>query len=140
MMTAKSATRQRSRIHCGLIVLLLIALGLATRKFEWVPDFIGAHAGDALWAAMVYWGIALIFPKLTIRMLVITALAFSFGIEFSQLVQHPLLVKLRHTGLGALVLGHGFLGIDLVRYSVGISLAALLDTRLHDTGGAVERS
>ena len=52
------------------------------------------------------------------------------GIELSQLIQHPAMVSARSTKLGALVLGHGFLWIDLLRYAAGIALAAVLDVAI----------
>lgn len=120
-------TIHRSRILCGIVVALLIPLGLATRMQPWMPDFARIHAGDTLWAAMVYWGLAFVFPRASVRSLTLLALAFSFSIEVSQLSNSPVLVQARSTKLGALVLGHGFLWIDLLRYVVGIALAALMD-------------
>lgn len=126
----KPATDHRSRIQCGLIVILLIPLGLATRTFDWLPEFIRDHVGDALWAALIYWGIALVFPKLSIRTLVIGSLAFSFAIELSQLSSHPALLEARANRFGALVLGQGFLWVDLIRYTLGVATAACLDLLL----------
>jgi hypothetical protein len=120
----KSPTNHRTRLECALAIVLLIPLGLATRTFDWLPEFIREHAGDALWAALVYWGIAFINPRLSIRILVIAALAFSFTIELSQLSAHPMLVEARANRFGALVLGHGFLWMDLIRYTAGIAIAA----------------
>jgi hypothetical protein len=130
MTVTTPALIHRSRIQCGLIIILLIPLGLATRQLDWLPSFIRNHAGDALWAALVYWGIAFVFPRLPIRTLVISALAFSFLIEVSQLSSHPVLVQARANRIGALVLGHGFLWIDLIRYTAGVATAALVDLQM----------
>ncbi|MDB4662639.1 DUF2809 domain-containing protein [Verrucomicrobiales bacterium] len=108
----------------------LIPLGLATRSLDWLPEFIRVHAGDALWAGSIYWGIALVFPRLSIRALVIGSLVFSFAIELSQLSSHPALVAARANPFGALVLGHGFLWVDLIRYTLGVVLAACGDLLL----------
>ncbi len=52
---------------------------------------------------------------------------FSWMIEFSQLIQTPWLIEIRFTVLGALILGHGFLVIDLIRYTVGILCMVMID-------------
>ena len=109
---------------------MLIGLGLASRAVIGLPVFVRDHAGDALWAAMVYWGFAFLFPKQTIWQIATYAVAFSLCIELSQLSQHPFLQRLRGNRIGALVLGHGFLWLDLVRYIAGVALAMLLDVLL----------
>ncbi|MCB1099795.1 MAG: DUF2809 domain-containing protein [Verrucomicrobiae bacterium] len=121
------ARRDRSRIVCILLIGVIIPMGLATRSLPWLPEFVRSEAGDALWAAMVYWGFALVFPQMPVWAVAACAAAFSLGIELSQLSSHPLLVQARSTRLGALVLGHGFLWIDLLRYAVGVALAVVLD-------------
>lgn len=50
----------------------------------------------------------------------IVSLIFSWAIECSQIIQTPWLNEVRSTVLGALILGHGFLAMDLLRYAVGI--------------------
>ncbi|MDA0812046.1 MAG: DUF2809 domain-containing protein [Verrucomicrobia bacterium] len=122
--------RHRSRVICAAVIGVIIPLGLATRAVPWVPEFLRSEAGDALWAAMVYWGFALLSPRIPVWAVAACAAAFSCGIELSQLSSHPLLMQARSTRLGALVLGHGFLWIDLLRYATGIALAIVLDLAL----------
>ena len=62
--------------------------------------------------------------------LALLALVLTWGVEVSQLWQAEWLLRLRATTLGALVLGHGFLWIDLLRYTVGILLGVGLDRLL----------
>ncbi|ASA20812.1 DUF2809 domain-containing protein [Paenibacillus donghaensis] len=114
-------------VYAGF-TLLVMALGLGSRKFGGLlPEFVHAHAGDALWASMVY----LMFRVLLVdrsRLLALKlSLLLSFGIEFSQLYQSDWINGLRATTLGALVLGKGFLWIDLLRYAVGILLTFAAD-------------
>ena len=112
-----------------LIVFFVVLLGLASRKFAgYLPVFVAKNAGDALWAAMVYFGVRGIFPYKKPVFAFTAALSFSFLIEFSQLYQAPWINKIRHTLLGALILGQGFLAVDLVRYACGILIACSLDT------------
>jgi len=116
------------RIFYLIAIVLTIILGLASRKYGYLlPSFIEHHAGDALWAMMVYFG----FRFILIRKRMLTAIWFSFlfcfGIEFSQLVQEDWINQIRGTVLGALIFGKGFLAVDLVRYTAGILIATILD-------------
>jgi hypothetical protein len=119
----------KCRFRYALVVVLVVALGLASRKFaDSLPLFVAEHAGDALWAAMVYFGLRFLFPLNSPWFAALASLLFSFAIEFSQLYQADWIVSLRHTTLGALVLGRGFLALDLLRYSAGVLLALLADS------------
>ncbi len=108
---------QKTRLLSITIAILLIPIGLATRQYgnEWMK----LYAGDALWAAMIYWGFKFLFaqnPKRT----AFYALIFCFFIEFSQLYHEPWIDQIRNARLGGLVLGFGFLWSDLVCYLVGV--------------------
>ncbi|RYF77280.1 MAG: DUF2809 domain-containing protein [Cytophagaceae bacterium] len=124
-------TVNRNRlVYSGLTVSVLI-LGLASRRFAHsLPSFINAYVGDTLWALMVFFGIAFVFKRLSTWRVALLALLFSFGIEFSQLYHAPWIDSLRATRLGGLVLGFGFLWTDLICYSVGIAVGAVIDYRL----------
>lgn len=118
----------RSRILAALLFATTIALGLASRRdAPALPHIIAAYAGDALWAAMVFWIAAFIRPRANTRTLAASALSVSFAVELSQLYQAPWINEIRATRLGALALGHGFLWSDLVCYVVGIAIAAGVD-------------
>ncbi len=121
-------TNHKLRIIYLLACLLTVALGLASRRFGYaLPDFVAGYAGDTLWAAMVYWGIGLLFPASRLRTRMAGALLFSYAIEVSQLYQADWINAIRATTLGALVLGHGFLWSDLICYTVGVCVAAGID-------------
>ncbi|RXZ78994.1 DUF2809 domain-containing protein [Paenibacillaceae bacterium] len=103
-------------------------LGLGSRRWGTeLPLFVSEHAGDALWACMIYCGMRLIFVNRSIALAVWFSLVFCYAIEFSQLYQAEWINSLRNTALGALVLGKGFLAVDLVRYTAGIVTAAAVD-------------
>lgn len=110
-----------------------IALGLASRRFavQW-GQWVGTYAGDVLWACMLLLALACMLPRRRPWQLGLIALALSFAVEFSQLAQWPWLVALRHTTLGALVLGRGFLWSDLVCYAVGVALGLVVKLVLDD--------
>jgi hypothetical protein len=110
----------KPRLISLLIALTLIPIGLATRQYgnEWMKLYLG----DVLWAGMIYWGFRFLLvhePKKT----AFYALTFCFLIEFSQLYHAPWIDEIRHTRLGGLVLGFGFLWSDLVCYLVGVGLS-----------------
>jgi hypothetical protein len=116
------------RIIYTVAVAITILLGLASRKFpQHLPFFITENAGDALWAMMVYFGFRFLLVKQPRLIAVMLSLLFSFSIEFSQLYQADWINHIRDTRLGALILGRGFLAVDLARYAVGILFAAGLE-------------
>ncbi|MBB4637230.1 DUF2809 domain-containing protein [Longimicrobium terrae] len=123
--------RPRSRLLYLLLTLATISLGLAARQMRAsLPSFINPYLGDVLWAAMVFFLIAALRPAASTRWIAIAAAAFSLTIELSQLYHAPWIDGIRHTRLGGLVLGFGFLWSDLVCYAAGILLAAAADRAL----------
>ena len=107
------------------IISAIIVLGLASRKHG---EFIAEYSGDTLWAAMVYCGIRFLFPSLSILKTIVISLLFSYCIEISQLYQADWANTVRNTTLGALIFGHGFLWSDMICYTVGVSLSAVIDS------------
>lgn len=127
-MTAKIQNVQNQRTPYLIAVALTMLLGLASRKFsDELPSFVAENSGDAMWAMMVYFGFRFLINGKKLVLSLWLSLLFSFGIEFSQLYQDVWINRLRQTTVGALILGKGFLVIDLVRYAAGIVLAAFLD-------------
>ena len=113
------------------MLALTVAAGLASRRFpEAQPAWIGAYAGDTLWAAMVFWILALVAPQARTVALGSLAVGIAWAVELSQLVRVPWLDAVRATRLGALALGQGFLWSDFVCYTVGAAIAAVLDRAL----------
>jgi glycopeptide antibiotics resistance protein len=55
---------------------------------------------------------------------------FSFAIECSQLYSSDWINSIRNTVIGALILGRGYLTVDLVRYTFGILVAYFIDMYL----------
>lgn len=116
------------RIPYLLAAFISILLGLASRKYSHlIPLFLANNAGDAIWAMMVYFGFRFLLVKKSQSLSVLLSFLFSFGIEFSQMYQGELINQIRGTFLGALILGKGFLTADLLRYTTGIIIAAVLD-------------
>jgi glycopeptide antibiotics resistance protein len=123
---AKTALKTRAVYICAF--LTAIVSGISSRQFTSVlPAFAVSHFGDILWASMVYFGFRIVCIKSTLIPALLVSLLFSFGIEFSQLYQAQWIQEVRATLLGSLVLGRGFLTVDLVRYTLGIAGAYALD-------------
>lgn len=105
----------------ALLSLLTMLLGLASRRWgNELPGWVTLYAGDALWALLVFWLIRGGFPRWRLGRAGIAAASFALLIELSQLWQPAWLHALRHTTLGALVLGQGFRWSDLLCYGVGV--------------------
>lgn len=103
-------------------------MGLLSRKYMYIfPKSIAPFVGDMLWAMMVYFGFRFLNPKLKIIKTLILAIIFSFSIEISQLYQADWINNIRSTTIGGLILGHGFLFEDLISYSIGIILGAIIN-------------
>lgn len=121
-------TNEPKRANYVVAILISIVLGLTSRNFNALPNFILIHAGDTLWAIMVYFLFRFIFVWNSRYMALGLALIFCFFIEFTQLYQANWINTIRGTKLGALILGKGFLVVDLIRYSIGIVMAYMMDT------------
>jgi len=105
-----------------------MALGFGSRRYaDMLPDFVAEHAGDALWASMVYFGVRTVWVKMRLLGAALVSVLFCFGIELSQLYQAEWVNSIRSTFVGALVLGRGFLYVDLARYSLGIIISLLIE-------------
>ena len=60
----------------------------------------------------------------------IISLVLAFAVEVSQLYHAPWIDSIRHTTLGGLVLGFGFLWTDLACYTVGIFIGVVAECGL----------
>lgn len=119
-----------SRLRYAAAVVMTMALGLGSRKgAALLPNWLAEHAGDMLWAAMVYFGFRVLLANRGLGRAAGWSLLFSFAIEFSQLYQAEWIQAARSSLIGSLILGRGFLWIDLARYAVGIAAAFLIDKR-----------
>lgn len=119
--------KRKRHFHFILLILVLI-LGLSSREYaENLPDYVNVYLGDAMWALMVYTLFGLLFKDLSIRKTGIAGFAFCLLIECSQLYHLPWIDAIRNTTLGGLVLGYGFLWIDLLAYTIGIVFGMLME-------------
>ena len=98
------------------------------------------YPGDALWAMAAYWGVVLLWPRISIGGAALSAAVISLAVELSQIYHAEWIDAIRRTLFGRLVLGSGFDWIDLVAYAAGTILAAIMDRWfLERSGQATER-
>jgi glycopeptide antibiotics resistance protein len=106
----------------------VIAIGLLWRfSLFFLPATWSKYGGDALWSLMVFFGLGLLFPRLTTRAAAALALLFSFLVETSQLYHAPWIDAIRSTRLGALALGSIFNWPDFLAYTVGVLIGVALE-------------
>lgn len=118
----------RNRIKIICVLFLVIALGLASRKFPALfPSVLGKYPGDALWAVAVYIAWAFVLPGQSRFILIGLAISTSFLVEFSQLYHAPWIDSIRSNSIGHLFLGSTYNAMDLVAYSIGALIAFLFD-------------
>jgi len=114
---------KNSRIQYFILVLIVIILGITSRKIVGAPTFLG----DTLYAVMIYFGLRMVFINLNLKKTAILALLFSFAIEFLQLYDAEWMLTIRTTTFGHYVLGQGFLWSDLGFYTLGVIMAFWMD-------------
>ncbi|WP_206603262.1 DUF2809 domain-containing protein [Leptolyngbya ohadii] len=125
-MPAKNLLRYRIRVMG--IASIVILLGLLSRSPLLPPtSFLGQYSGDILWAMLVYLLVRWLLPQQSILRSAMYAGLFALAIEVSQLYHAPWIDAIRHTQLGGLILGFGFLRSDLICYAVGISMGVYLE-------------
>jgi hypothetical protein len=114
--------RVRPRWRIALAGALILPLGLLTRSGLPLPGPVRDYGGDTLYATLVFFLVALIWPLAPAWLLALLAFALCVAVEISQLLRAPWLEALRATAPGRLVLGAGFLWADLVCYAAGALL------------------
>ena len=110
-----------------IIILVLMALGLPTRFFSsYLPRWYVNYAGDFLWAMLIFFLCCLLFRLKTQKSLFVASFIVCC-IECSQLFHPPWLEYLRSIKVFSLILGFDFSWTDIAVYSMGLSLAALIN-------------
>ena len=119
----------KKRISYFLIILMVLFLGIVSRKINGIPTFIG----DTLYAIMIYFGLRFLFLSLSPIKSIFIALLFCYSIEFQQLYRADWILNLRNSTIGHYILGQGFLWSDLGFYTMGVAIAYLMDSVLFKT-------
>ena len=124
---------RRNRLLYLLLTIIVMILGLLSRKISGLPKIIELYSGDILWALMVFLLFAFLFNKKSTIFIISWAIIFSYSIEISQLYHAPWIDSIRNTTLGGLILGFGFLWSDLVCYTIGIIIGIIIDIIINKT-------
>ena len=122
---------KRSRLLYLILTIIVMILGLLSRKISGLPKIIELYSGDILWAIMVFLIIAFIFNKKSTIFIISWAIIFSYSIEISQLYHAPWIDAIRNTTLGGLIFGFGFLWSDLICYTIGIIIGIIIEKLLN---------
>ena len=113
------------RVTYFFLLLLVIILGILSRKISVVPLFMG----DLLYAVMIFIFIRIFLIEYKSFQIAVLALVTCYTIECLQLYQADWILELRKTLFGRYVLGQGFLWSDLVAYSFGVLIAFLIEKK-----------
>lgn len=125
--TSPAKTMPALRTAYAALLLATVLLGLATRRYPaFLPDFVARYGGDTLWATMIFWMLAVLWPRARTLPLGLTALIVCLAVETSQLYHAPWIDAIRATRLGGLALGYGFLWSDVLCYAVGVCIAVVV--------------
>jgi hypothetical protein len=120
---------KNGRLNYFILILLVLILGILSRKISGIPLFIG----DVLYAVLIYFGFRFLIMDSKKSTSLLLSLIFCFGIEILQLVQIDWLIGIRKTTLGHYILGEGFLWLDLLCYVIGTLMAFLIDEKFIKT-------
>lgn len=121
-------TYKRNRLLYAVMIIIVISLGLCSRKMaNVIPDFLNTYLGDALWALMVFIIFGFIFREMKTKIVAIIGISFCYLIELSQLYHANFIDNIRETILGGLVLGYVFSWSDLVGYAIGTLVGVIID-------------
>ena len=124
---------KRNKLLYLLLTIIVMLLGLLSRKIEGLPEIISLYSEDILWALMVFLLFAFLFNKKSTIFIISWAIIFSYSIEISQLYHAPWIDSIRNTTLGGLILGFGLLWSDLVCYTIGILIGIIIDIIINKT-------
>jgi hypothetical protein len=112
------------------LCLLIVVSGLTLRGFgfNWgLSAFVVKYGGSLLWAAMVFFLVAMAAVHPARPSIALISAAIAIGVELFRLVHAPWLDAFRLTLPGALLLGRIFSLWNIPAYGVGIIFAMGLD-------------
>ncbi|WP_213738045.1 DUF2809 domain-containing protein [Bradyrhizobium sp. dw_411] len=122
-------------IRAGLCLLIIVS-GLALRGLGFsfgLSAFVVKYGGSLLWAAMVFFLVAMAASHSSRLSVGLISAAIAIGVELFRLIHAPWLDAFRLTLPGALLLGRIFSLWNMLAYGVGIIFAVGLDRMAVDT-------
>ncbi len=132
---AKMEKIGKTRFAVGLALLIIIPLGFATKFYHgpasaWVADSLSGVFYEVFWCLVIFWA----FPWISPWKIAAIVFLFTAGLEFTQLLNWNLLLRIRETFLGRTLIGTTFRGSDFFYYFLGSGLGALLLTLIKKRG------
>ena len=125
---------RRNRLWYFVAGCTVVALGLSSRTYAGLlPEILARYSGDTLYATMIFIGFGFLFPRWRSFRVAVVSLLVCYAIELSQLYHAPWIDDIRRTRAGGLVLGYGFLWSDLLCYTIGVTLALLVELAVSKT-------
>ncbi len=120
-------TFKKRRIVYGILFLLIIPLGLATRRQpQWFYTFIAEYGGDAFWSTMFFFLFRILWPYVVLKKIALYTFLFSVAVEISQLYHAEWIDAVRNTFPGKMLLGNTFYWTDIMCYLAGTVFGWLL--------------
>lgn len=118
---AEKENLKRKRILLLIILALLIPAGILVKLYGGAL-FSNKFAGLLY---VVFWilAAATVFPKASPLLLSCAVLIICCGLEFLQLLEHPVLESIRSTFIGRSLIGNSFSWMDMVYYGIGAVLS-----------------
>jgi hypothetical protein len=126
---SKSALQSPLIVRTGLCLTIIVS-GLALRGYGLgigLPGPVVKYGGSILWAAMIFFLVAMVAQGWSRHSIALIAAAIAVGVELFRLLHTPWLDAFRLTLPGALLLGRIFSLWDILAYGTGIGLGLLLD-------------
>ena len=118
----------RQRVAYLALASVTVPVGLAVRFVPLgLPWFVMKYGGSTLWAVMIYWMHALLWPRCAPRSLALAAGAVATLVELSRLYHSAALDAFRISLPGLILLGRFFSVWDIVAYWMAVVAAALVD-------------
>ncbi|MEQ9616892.1 MAG: DUF2809 domain-containing protein [Phycisphaerales bacterium] len=108
----------RARLLTVVALAVITPLGFALKLYgnRWLANSFGGVLYEVFWCLVVFFFV----PRRRAALLIAAGvLVATCGLEFLQLVEHPVLDALRSSFIGRTVLGHRFSWTDMPYYLVG---------------------
>ena len=133
----------RYRFTLAIAAFLTLPTGYFLRFSPQLPEIVRNISGNLAYETLLILLVLLVAPTVLPRGAAIGVCLVSFGLEFLQLSQTPLLVAARSNTLGRLILGNGFTWEDFPLYVlgslVGWAIAAQIRQRCFSSAASPER-
>jgi Protein of unknown function (DUF2809) len=107
---------------CLFIFCTWLAIATRTHR-QWFHPLVVQYGGDIIWAGMFFFFMRIFFNEAKLWKLAVACYLIGVAVELLQLYHAPWIETIRHTKIGGLLLGFGFLWSDIVCYAVGVFIA-----------------